>query len=83
MKKKILDVFKNLDKLTYKIMKNGLKFCFILCLISLFLLLFYDFKLQSPILFEIGLSLFKLSTIFGIEFVVCGIVADNIKKQLI
>lgn len=83
MKNKILDIFKNLDKITYKIMKKGLIFCFSLCIISLFLLLFYDFKLQSPLLYDIGLSLFKLSTIFGIEFVVCGIVTDSIKKQLI
>lgn len=83
MKNKILDIFKNLDKITYKIMKKGLIFCFSLCIISLFLLLFYDFKLQSPLLYDVGLNLFKLSTIFGIEFVVCGIVTDSIKKQLI
>lgn len=83
MIKKISDIFKNLDIITSKIMKKGLSFCFILCIISLFLLLFYDFKMQSPFIYDIGLALFKLSIYFGIEFIVCGVVTDSIKKQLI
>ena len=58
---KIVNYFKNLDKLTKLIMKNGLKF----------------------FLFYVGFVLFRLSLIFGIEFVICGIVVDGIKKQII
>lgn len=79
----ILKIFKNLDKLTYKIMKNGLKFCIFLCSISIFLLLFYDVQFQSPIVFNIGIILFKLSIIFGVEFIICAIIADKVKADFI
>ena len=83
MLKKFSKVFKNLDKLTYKIMYNGLKFCFVICILSVLILLAYSFAFTSPSMFYIGINLFKLSLIFAIEFVVCGFVVDSIKKQLI
>jgi hypothetical protein len=83
MLKKFSKVFKNLDKLTYKIMYNGLKFCFAICILSVLILLAYSFAFTSPSVFYIGINLFKLSLIFAIEFVVCGFVVDSIKKQLI
>lgn len=83
MIKKIVNIYKNFDKKTYKIMNNGLKFCFILCLISVLILFTYDFNFPSPIVYYIGISLFKLSLIFGIEFIICGFVMEGIKKQSI
>lgn len=80
---KILKMISNLDKITYKIMKNGLRFCIFLCTISIFVLLFYNIQLQSPLVFNIGLIIFKLSIIFGVEFIICGIVADKIKTDFI
>ncbi len=80
---KIVNCFKNLDKLTKLIMNNGLKFCLFLGLISIAVLVTYNFSLTIPILFYVGFILFRLSLIFGIEFVICGIVVDGIKKQLI
>lgn len=78
----ILDNFKNLDKLAKKIMKNGLKFCFILGIISLIILVTYNLSFTIPLLYSIGFVLFKLSLILGVEFVICGFAADKIKKQL-
>ncbi len=83
MLKKVLDNFKNLDKLTYKIMNYGLKFCFVVCILSVLILLTYNLAFASPFMFYIGINLFKISLIFGIEFVVCGFIVDGIKKQLI
>ena len=83
MIKKIFNIYKSFEKITYKIMNNGLKFCFILCLISVFILLTYDLNIQSPFIYYIGISLFRLSLIFGIEFIICGFVIEGIKKQLI
>lgn len=83
MFKKFSENFKNLDKLTYKIMYNGLKFCFAICVLSVFILLAYSFAFTSPFMYYIGINLFKLSLIFAIEFVVCGFIVDGIKKQLI
>ncbi len=83
MFKKVLDNFKSLDKLTFKIMNYGLKFCFAICVLSVLILLTYNLAFVSPFMFYIGINLFKISLIFGIEFVVCGFVVDGIKKQLI
>lgn len=78
----ILDNFKNLDKLAKNIMKNGLKFCFILGIIALIILVTYNLSFTIPLLYSIGLVLFKLSLTFGVEFIICGFAADKIKKQL-
>ncbi len=83
MFKKIFENFKNLDKLTYKIMNNGLKFCFIVCILSVLILFTYSFAFSSPFMYYIGINLFKVSLVFAIEFVVCGFVVDGIKKQMI
>lgn len=76
----ILNIFKNLDKLTKIIMKNGLKFCFMIGIISLIILVTYNLSFTVPILFNIGFILFKLSLIFGVEFIICGFAVDIIKK---
>ena len=83
MFKKIMDIFKNFDKLTHKILKYGLHFCFMLCLISGFVLLTYEFAFSAPFVYYIGINLFRLSLIFGIEFIICSFVVDGIKKELI
>ena len=83
MLRKILDSFKKLDKLTKSIINYGLKFCFMICIISFIILFTYNFSFTIPILFTIGFILFKLSLIWGIEFIICGFVVDGIKKQII
>ena len=72
MYKKLIDTFKNLDQLTFKIMRYGLKFCFGICILSTIILITYNLSILS-----------RISIIFGIEFIVCGLVVDSIKKQLI
>ena len=79
----ILNNFKNLEKITYKIMKNGISFCFGLCTISILMLLTYNHIFYSPNVYYIGLALFKLSAYLIVEFIVCGLIVDNIKKQKI
>ena len=79
----IIKYFKNLDKLTYKIMIRGLYFCFIIGIISALLLFTYNIVKTCPNIYYIGLSLFKLSCSFFVEFIICGLVADSIKKQLV
>lgn len=83
MIKKIISYFKKLDKLTYKIMKYGLISCFILSTFSSLLLLTYNFANTTPDVFHIGLSLFKLSCTFSVEFIICGLIMDSIKKQIV
>ena len=83
MFKKIYDYYKSFEKITYKILKGGLEFCLFLCLLSVFILITYNLFVHSPLIYYIGISLFRLSLIFGIEFIICGFVTDSIKKQLI
>lgn len=83
MLRKVFENFKNLDKLTSKIMNYGLKFCFAICILSVLILFTYICSLTSPFIYYLGIHLFKISLIFSIEFVVCGFVVDGIKKQLI
>lgn len=80
MIKKILEIFKHFDKITYKILKHGLKFCFIICLFSVFTLLTYELAFSAPLVYYIGINLFKLSLIFAIEFIICSFVVDGIKN---
>ena len=77
---KLIDSFRNFDKLTFKIMKYGLCFCLAICILSVIVLALYTFLVTSPIMYYIGINLFQLSTIFAIEFVVCALVADGIKN---
>ena len=79
----IKNVFKNLDKTALHILKRGLFFCSIICIISIIILFIYQFFANNLLMFEIGFTLFKCSLIFAIEFVICAIAADKIKKQLI
>ena len=79
----IKKIFKNLDKTALHILKNGLFFCFAICIVSILLLLVYQFFIDNLLIFEIGFTLFKCSLIFAIEFIVCAIAADTIKKQII
>lgn len=82
MLKKILETFKNLEKITYKIMKFGLKFCFCICIVSIITLITYNMFFTTPQLYYTGITLFRLSLIFAIEFIICGLSVDTIKKQL-
>ena len=83
MLKQIITYYKNLDKNTYKILYKGLEFCFLLASFSAFILLSYILFLQAPLVYYIGINLFKLSLVFGVEFIICGFIVDSIKKQLI
>lgn len=83
MIKNLVKSFKNFDKITHKILKYGLEFCFALCIISVIFLLTYNLIFSAPFLYYIGISLFKLSIVFGIEFIVCSFIVDGIKKQIV
>ena len=78
---KIKNLFENLDKLDLKIMKNGIKFCFVLAVIAIIILSFY-LSIHNAFLYELGIAVFKLSTYIAAEFVVCGIIVDKIKEQV-
>ena len=80
--KKIKNLFKNLDKTDLKIMKIGLKISFYTIIFSVFLLCIYREFVHSVFLDNLAIAIFKLSTYIGIEFIICGIVVDTVKKQI-
>ncbi len=82
MFKKIIDTYKNFEETTNSIIKSGLSFCIFLCLVSILILCTYLIS-KVPLTYYIGISILRLSIIFGIEFIICGFVVDGIKKQLI
>ena len=69
MFKKIIDTYKNFEKTTNSIIKSGLSFCIFLCLVSILILCTY-LTLKVPLTYYIGISIFRLSIIFSIEFVI-------------
>lgn len=83
MIKIFINTYKNLEGKTIKILKNGLKFSFIICLLSILILLTYIFFFTYPTLYYIGLLMFQLSLSFAIEFIICAVVVDSIKKNII
>ena len=64
MLKKIMEYYKNFEKITRKVLKGGLEFCFGLSSIAIIILLTYNFFFAYPIIYYIGLTLFRLSLIF-------------------
>lgn len=79
---KIINVYNNFEKITNSILKTGLRICAFLCIVSILILSTYLFS-KSLNLYYIGFSIFRISIIFSIEFIICGFVVDGIKKQLI
>ena len=77
------DKIKNLDLKIVKLMKIGFIISFIMCLLSSSLLFTYQFIISMPILFYIGISLFRTSLSFGVTFFICGLGFDTMKKQMI
>ena len=64
-----------------KVLHSGFIFSFIVCLISTGLLISYELTANLD-LYYIGLSVFRLSLFFGVEFFICAIAIDTIKKQI-
>lgn len=81
MIKQIIDKFNSLEEKIKTIMKYGFKFSFAVCILSILILLTYQFY-SYPDLYYIGLSVFRLSLFFAIEFIICGLAMDTIKKQM-
>ena len=73
---KVLKELKSFDKLILKTVKSGVKYCFLFCILAIFLLLIYKFY-ASPIFYYIGICLF-----FIVAFIMCGVVFNHIKKDL-
>jgi len=79
---KMISELKNLDKDTFKIIKYGLFFCACIAFIAVAILFTYIF-IGSNFFYYFGMTLMKSSFTFAVEFVICGIVVDFIRKHKI
>lgn len=80
---KILDRLKGLDNKIKNIMKYGIYFSLLICIIACSLLFTYNLSITDVNTYYIGLSLVQLSFVFMIEFIICGLAMDTIKKSTI
>ncbi len=71
--------FKNMDKQVHKLYLNGLKFCLVLMLLSIFILTLY-LSVHNPYIFYIGISLVKTSLFYTVFFIICALAIDTIKN---
>lgn len=83
MIKKMIDRLKGLDSKIKKIINYGMYFCIVICLIACGLLYTYHLTLTNVNTYYIGISLVQLSFVFMMEFIVCGLAMDTIKKSTI
>ena len=83
LKKSWLKLYSNLNIAVKRIMVNGIKFSFIICLFSTLLLSIYISTNHSYVLYDLGISLFKSSTTFMVVFFIYGIVFNKLIKEKI
>lgn len=82
MVKSMIHKLKDLDKAVIKIMESGILSGIWVCMISVVLLLTYQFLYHSPNLYEIGLQTFRTGLLFIVAFIICGVGVDTIKKEI-
>ncbi len=81
MIKFFINNYKQLDKKILHILKMGLNFSFITCIISSLILLIYILFFTYPILYYIGLLCFLFGLNSAISFIISATIIDNFKKQ--
>ena len=79
---KMLNIFNSIDENNKKLIKKGLRFCYLLAITSIITLLIYQLIYSSISLYYIGFYLFKNSILFGCAFFVFGLAFDRIKKEI-
>ena len=80
--KQILLEFKKFEPTILLLMKSGIRYSFYISIIWTLILLTYDFVYTAPIVYYIGISLFRTSLFFIVGFIICGFAFSRIKKDL-
>lgn len=82
MTQKIYDYYLKLNIKIKNLMKSGFKFSMIILIISGLVLCTYKMLYSAPILYYIGLSLFKLSLIYFVAFLCIGFAFNKIVEEI-
>lgn len=70
----------NIDKTISKVMKGGIDFSLIICVIALFTLFIHKNYYISHNLYDAAIILFQAGLLFAAQFFICGITIDTVKK---
>lgn len=70
----------NLDKKISKIMRGGIDFSLIICILALFTLFVHRNYYISHNLYDAAIILFQAGILFAAQFFICGITIDTVKK---
>jgi uncharacterized membrane protein len=76
----IIKNIKKIDKKILKIVKTGLTWSFVFCLIASYVLVIYAI-MGEPNAYYIGLSLFKSGLFFIVGFIICGVAFNRIMND--
>lgn len=80
--KQLIMEFQKMDRSIISLMKSGIKFSFAIILIATLTLLTYDFIYASPMVYDIGISLFKTALFFMVGFIICAFAFQKILGDL-
>ena len=81
MMKIFMQIYRNLDKKISYILKIGLSFSFIICLLSAMVLLTYMLFFTYPIIYYIGILGIVLGLNFAMSFIISATIIDDVKKE--
>ena len=81
MIKILIQNYKNLDKKISYILKVGLSFSFIICLLSAMILLIYMLFFTYPIIYYIGILGIVLGLNFAMSFIISATIINDVKKE--
>ena len=80
--RQLLLEFKEMDHSILGLMKSGIGLSFCLSILSILILLTYDFVYTIPFVYYIGVSLFKTSLFFVVGFIICAFAFSKIQKEI-
>ncbi len=80
MKQFIMEI-KKMDHSITELMKSGIKFSFGISIVSILILLTYDFLYSIPTIYYVGISLFRTSLFFMVGFIICAFAFQKIMKE--
>ena len=77
---KIINYIKQIDKKIMIIVKYGIKFSFVFCLISIFILCTY-LSIGEPHAYYIGIALLKSGLFYIVGSIICGVAFNRIMND--
>ena len=77
----IINNIKHIDKKIMKIVKNSIKISFIVCLISIFILVTY-LTVGETYTYYIGIALFKSGLFYIVGSIICGVAFNSIMNDI-